>query len=241
MMYLQEFYKEFAGDYFDIDIYGDGPELKEIKRMYHHGRSTGSKRKAAAKFIQSLYLATEEQRVEEEEEETFNKLKASLKAALSDAPVIEQGEGEDGVDEPISVVRGHRYEYEVRKQLSNALKTTMEFELPKSVHEYRMNLFPAKFSGRSDYAQLNDQYKVFVNPSITEVLCTTTAEALAMGKIAIIPTQPSNAFFAQFLAPKYAGICYQLAMPEPLTENVVPVYVGGCHGALYTGIVHHHA
>jgi hypothetical protein len=63
------------------------------------------------------------------------------------------------------------------------------FDPPKSRYEFRKNPVPARFLGVKDHALMRDipEHKIFLNMSTTEVLCTTTAEALAMGKFAIIP------------------------------------------------------
>jgi hypothetical protein len=63
------------------------------------------------------------------------------------------------------------------------------FDPPKSRYELRRYPIPARFLGTKDHALLRDvpEHKIFINLSITEVLCTTTAEALAMGKFVVIP------------------------------------------------------
>ncbi|KAL3826382.1 hypothetical protein ACHAXA_008590 [Cyclostephanos tholiformis] len=86
----------------------------------------------------------------------------------------------------------------ISKKLTSLKISSQEFELPKSLYELRKKPIPAKFLGPVDHALLGDRYKVFVNPSVSEVLCTTTYEALAMGNFAIIPDHESNKFFSRF-------------------------------------------
>jgi hypothetical protein len=70
------------------------------------------------------------------------------------------------------------------------------FDPPKSRFELRRHPIPAQFLGVKDHAVMRDipQCKIFLNLSTTEVLCTTTAEALAMGKFAIIPNHRKSLF-----------------------------------------------
>ena len=118
LLELETYFCHKTGEYFDIDIYGSGPDEEEIKRAFNGGLSE---------------------------------------------------EGNSGI----------LYSFMGSNRQQQPL--------------------PVNFMGRLDHSKLaGDSYSIFVNPSLTEVLCTTTAEAIAMGKWVVIPSHPSNAFFEQF-------------------------------------------
>jgi len=88
---------------------------------------------------------------------------------------------------------------------------------------------PMSFLGRREHYDVAcDKYKILLNPSVSEVLCTVTAEAVAMSKFCIIPVHPSNSFFEQFsnclMYRNSKEFCHLLDYarshsPQPLTEE----------------------
>lgn len=66
------------------------------------------------------------------------------------------------------------------------------------------------------------QYRLYINASVSEVVCTATAEALAMGKTVVCIKHPSNEFFETFpncytysTAEEFSHLFLELVSKEP--------------------------
>lgn len=89
----------------------------------------------------------------------------------------------------------------------------------------KLNLTIRVNPGRDHADPIFHSYKVFLNPSTTDVVCTTTAEALAMGKIVICADHVSNEFFKQFANCKTFkdGESFVKVTRQALTEQPAPL------------------
>jgi len=179
MLDLQDYYKECTGEYFPIDIFGSGADLKEIMRSYY-GRKKEVKQSADSTLTNDFGKKVQNSSVNTE--------------TISASP--HQSE-ENTMSMDFLTTKAFQKLEKIRKKIKETTEA-LEFDLPKSLHELRRQPIPAEFLGRVEHSTLKEDYHIFINPSVSEVLCTTTAEALAMGKFVIIPVHPSNKFFMKF-------------------------------------------
>jgi digalactosyldiacylglycerol synthase len=83
---------------------------------------------------------------------------------------------------------------------------------------------PISFHGPKDH--LSEEmvaYRVFVNPSTSDVVATTSAEALAMGKWLLVPRHPCNVFFESFRN------CLIYESPREFSEKLVHAATNNPH------------
>jgi hypothetical protein len=182
MLELEDYYKQCTGEYFAIDVYGSGPDQKDIMRAFH------GRRKAK--------VVVHEQKNSTDANEVFaGELSLSDSEDSDTAP--EEPQPTSSAFASFTFFSSSRIHARAKQKLAKFKQKFDSVEIPKTFHELRRKPIPARFPGRVDHAEVKD-CSVFVNPSTSEVLCTTTAEALAMGKFTIIPVHPSNTFFLKF-------------------------------------------
>lgn len=247
MLECQKKYRECTGGYFPIDIYGGGPEEEQIKRAFFgiRGKSGQMKNTPAASDIPDEGSDNDEKDVskesdnEEKEQEGVDKEKESPYSRLSQImlmsmPFLEdeiKSEEASSTPEKSSTIQTLRDGFQL---VRNFHQKTLLKKVPKNKYEWRKTPIPARFLGPRDHAALKfTSYTILVNPSITEVLCTTSAEALAMGKFVVLPKHPSNEFFYQFpnclayedMQEFVEHIQYALEHdPVPLTEEMAHIF-----------------
>ena len=210
LLELEDYYKTCTGSYFPIDIYGSGPEQKAIRRAYwgrkmlpnnngtavhHHNQTVDDQTATPEGGHPHKHKHHYHHHHRRHSKARGRRHKHKTKIFTSKAAFKEHLQK---IKESLPSAEDFRLpSAEDFRQLKESMSSV---ELPTTFHEWRRQPIPATFPGRVDHASLGKHanYNVFLNPSISEVLCTTTAEALAMGKFAIIPVHPSNAFFLKF-------------------------------------------
>ena len=227
LLEYQDYYKQMTGNYFPVDIYGSGPDQDEIMRAYLGRWPQDPKEESSSERRRNVLVKVFT---------WFNRRRRRLKKVSIDdvyKDLIEVLEAfpikaKQSVPQRPSKVRVSESVGKMSTQLRKSVNQ-LATSIPHSFYELRRQPIPVRFPGRIDHARLKSSHKIFVNPSLSEVLATTTYEALAMGKFAIIPVHPSNTFFQRFPnALMYSSPFEFLANlqwalthdPVPLTEEI---------------------
>lgn len=211
----EDYYKQMTGSYFAVDIYGTGPDQEEIMRAYlgrwpqEERQNTIAKKRKNILVKAFTWLNRRPRRAKVSVEDVYRDLLEVLEALPTKARksvskvrgTVEQLYD----DKPLSKESMGNLSVKLRKAINRLAGdiSKVGFKLdsssiPHSFYELRRQPIPVRFPGRIDHASLKNSHKIFVNPSVSEVLATTTYEALAMGKFAVIPVHPSNTFFQRF-------------------------------------------
>ena len=171
MLELEDYYKQCTGRFFPIDIYGTGPEQGAIVRAFHGRRKTEKRAGAGNENTKSKPSVKTTPR--ETTKKKGNPLKRIMRTTLSlFGGVRAPGSADQDVFSSLESIQET-----AKERLARLRKSLDSVELPQTFAELRRTPIPASFPGRVDHAEIKD-HTIFVNPSTSEVLCTTTAEAL---------------------------------------------------------------
>lgn len=178
LLRLEDYSKALTGEYFPIDIYGKGPEQPIIQKAFQTGSRNRKEKLQTNSKANETIIGTTVDISPKDDSSVSNETEAeSCSSGVICDSSISTSKTSSKPPSILSAFRGS----------DSSLESVSNLREP----------IPCQFPGRVDHLALG-RYKTFVNPSISEVLCTTTAEALAMGKFVIIPIHPSNQFFLSF-------------------------------------------
>jgi len=244
LLVLQEAHRRHLGTYFAMDIIGSGPDEESIRKAFwgkNRNLLEGNDWVGTANVDEEESVVEHYRNQGSEEwigefrsnlpdpEEVLNSL-FSLRELASHIASDGEDEVRKGLEvnqsSPESEVHLAKSTLNVTADLAGGAIDTCTaasvaickfptLALDKHAHHaFRRAPIPVRFLGRMDHATITDDYRIFVNPSVSEVLCTTTAESLAMGNFVVIPLHVSNEFFYPF------PNCLTYAGPEEFIEKL---------------------